>query len=72
MKARQHPNLVATQKALLSLWHRRKESDVEVDLSKPLMYVDRLRIRPPGDSQFRLPPHVDGGGLVSILMLIFN
>ncbi len=64
MKARQHPNLVAVQKALLDLWHSNGMNDV--DLTKPLMYVDRLRIRPPGDSQFRLPPHVDGGGLARI------
>lgn len=36
---------------------------VDVDLEKPAMYVDRLRMRPPGDSLFTLPPHADGGGI---------
>jgi len=27
------------------------------------MYVNRLRIRQPGDAQFALGPHVDRGGI---------
>ena len=27
------------------------------------MYVDRIRIRNPGDSLFHNPPHLDGGGV---------
>ena len=61
--ARQHPNIHMVQKALLSLWHTSGDSAVDVDLEKPLTYVDRLRIRQPNDSIFNLPPHVDGGGI---------
>ena len=63
MQARQHPNMVAVQKALLGLWHKDSENDANIDLETPLMYVDRLRIRSPGDSKFHLPPHIDGGGV---------
>ncbi len=62
MSARQHPRMSAVQKALLQLWHA-KEKGVDVDLDRPAMYIDRLRIRPPGDTKFTLPPHVDGGGV---------
>jgi hypothetical protein len=34
-----------------------------VDLTTPLSYCDRVQIRPPGDKQFALSPHVDGGGV---------
>jgi len=34
-----------------------------VDLNTPLSYCDRVQIRPPGDTQFALSPHVDGGGV---------
>ena len=48
MRARQHANMFAVQKALLGLWHKSEDKEVEVDLEKPVMYIDRLRIRPPG------------------------
>ena len=61
MRARTHPNMFATMKALLGLWHslpeEEKKEDVSVaeesamNLSQPLMYVDRLRMRPPGDTK---------------------
>lgn len=62
MRARQHPHMSMVQKALLGAW-RTSNDDVDVDLTNPAMYVDRLRMRPPGDSNFILPPHVDGGGV---------
>lgn len=33
----------------------------EIDTSQPLTYADRLRIRQPGDTNFALGPHMDGG-----------
>ncbi len=36
---------------------------MDVNLNMPVMYVDRLRMRPPGDSALTLPPHIDGGGV---------
>ena len=51
--------MVATQRALLALW---KASDEEVDLSRPVSYIDRLRVRVPG-TRTNLPPHVDSGSV---------
>ncbi|KAK4161757.1 hypothetical protein QBC43DRAFT_216932 [Cladorrhinum sp. PSN259] len=61
VRARAHPALLETQKALMSLWHASSETPVSV--KTPLMYADRLRIRQPGDAQFALGPHVDGGSV---------
>ncbi|KAF8627751.1 hypothetical protein AX17_006118 [Amanita inopinata Kibby_2008] len=60
--ARTHPGAIATQKAMLSLWHKSDPNSL-VDLTIPISYFDRLRIRQPGDSKFTLGPHVDGGSV---------
>ncbi|KAK2467413.1 hypothetical protein APHAL10511_000648 [Amanita phalloides] len=60
--ARTHPNAITTQEFLLSLWHKSDPSSF-VDLSNPISYFDRLRIRQPGDNKFALGPHVDGGSV---------
>lgn len=60
VQARTHPALIATQKALLSLWH---SSNADALLDRPISYFDRLRIRPPGPSAFTLGPHIDGGSI---------
>jgi hypothetical protein len=44
-----------------SFWHA--SPSTHIDLKENTMYVDRLRIRQPGDAQFALGPHVDGGGI---------
>ncbi|GLA53892.1 hypothetical protein AnigIFM63604_011196 [Aspergillus niger] len=62
MKARMHPNMLETQRFLMSFWHS-KNSDALVSPSHPLTYADRLRIRQPGDAGFALGPHVDGGSV---------
>ncbi|CAI4217794.1 unnamed protein product [Parascedosporium putredinis] len=63
LKARSHPNLLATQRTLMqSLWHS-SSPDAQVSLSQPLTYADRLRIRQPGDATFALGPHIDGGSV---------
>jgi hypothetical protein len=49
MRARQHANMYKVQKALLGLWHTTDAKNVDVNLEKPAMYIDRLRIRPPGE-----------------------
>ncbi|EST07683.1 Protein of unknown function DUF1479 [Kalmanozyma brasiliensis GHG001] len=64
--ARSHPNLLATCKQFLQLFHNSStETSVErtCSLEHPLNYVDRLRIRQPGDAQFALGAHIDGGGV---------
>ncbi|KAJ7312395.1 hypothetical protein DFH08DRAFT_896920 [Mycena albidolilacea] len=60
IRARTHPNILETQRALLSLWH---DGSGEVRLDTPISYFDRLRMRFPGDAKFTLGPHVDGGSI---------
>lgn len=61
---------------LNKLYHVKAEQKPEgnvldgVDLSTPLAYADRFRIRHPGVQWNAHPPHIDGGGIerwVSIL-----
>ncbi|KAI5816204.1 hypothetical protein BZA77DRAFT_313870 [Pyronema omphalodes] len=60
--ARSHPNVIATQKFLQSLWHS-SDSQASLATDIPITYADRFRIRHPGDAKFALGPHVDGGSL---------
>jgi hypothetical protein len=62
MKARLHPNVISTQISLMHLWHP-KDKEALISTSLPLTYADRIRIRQPGDNQFALGPHVDGGSV---------
>jgi hypothetical protein len=62
MRARLQPNMIATQRFLMSFWHSRA-ADAPISPVHPLTYADRLRIRQPGDAGFALGPHVDGGGV---------
>ncbi|OXG77983.1 hypothetical protein C345_06401 [Cryptococcus neoformans A2-102-5] len=61
VKARSHPSMLATQAWMNQRYHA--DPKQQVDLSIPLSYCDRVQIRPPGDTQFALSPHVDGGGV---------
>ncbi|KAK4246598.1 hypothetical protein C7999DRAFT_15298 [Corynascus novoguineensis] len=64
IRARGHPNLLTAQRVLLAgLWHTASDPLAEVSLRTPLSYADRLRIRQPGDAQFALGPHQDGGSV---------
>ncbi|KAH8824513.1 hypothetical protein DL96DRAFT_1614299 [Flagelloscypha sp. PMI_526] len=58
--ARTHPNILNTQRILMSLW---KGNSPEISLTTPISYFDRLRIRQPGDTNFTLGPHIDGGSV---------
>ncbi|KAM3074556.1 hypothetical protein ACMFMG_007986 [Clarireedia jacksonii] len=62
VKARAHPNMLAAQRFLLSLWHNASPSSM-ISLTQPITYADRVRIRQPGDSSFALGPHADGGSV---------
>ncbi|TIA91079.1 hypothetical protein E3P99_01261 [Wallemia hederae] len=61
-QARCHPALRKTQEYLLNLLHV-SDPQSEISLGTIMSYYDRLRIRKPGDSQFALGPHIDGGSL---------
>lgn len=60
MRARLHPRLLEAQRFLMSFWHDHSGT-APVSLAHPTAYADRLRMRSPGDNQFALGPHVDGG-----------
>lgn len=62
IKARAHPNVLETQKFLMSFWNKR-DRDALISTEIPVAYADRLRIRQPGDIGFALGPHVDGGSV---------
>ncbi|KAH9481804.1 Tubulin beta-2 chain [Psilocybe cubensis] len=65
VQARSHPNVLAATVWLNNLYtvsSQERASTLEgVDLSVPLTYADRFRIRKPGVSWDLHPPHVDGG-----------
>ncbi|KAI8962802.1 DUF1479-domain-containing protein [Daldinia sp. FL1419] len=62
LRARAHPNLLKVQTALMKLW-RTSNPESPISMSQPLSYADRLRIRQPGDANFALGPHIDGGSV---------
>jgi hypothetical protein len=61
IRARNNLSLLETQKRLLKLWNGNTRSNISIET--PLIYADRLRIRPPGDARFALGPHSDGGSV---------
>ncbi|KAL0567767.1 hypothetical protein V5O48_014226 [Marasmius crinis-equi] len=64
VEARSHPNMLATCAWLNNLYNTPPDANIEgVDLSTPLTYADRFRIRHPGGHWGAHPPHVDGGTL---------
>lgn len=62
IKARAHPNVLATQSFLMSFWHS-NDPNALISTEHPVSYADRLRIRQPGDAGFALGAHVDGGSV---------
>ncbi|KAG2017541.1 hypothetical protein CC2G_007041 [Coprinopsis cinerea AmutBmut pab1-1] len=66
VQARSHPNVLAATVWLNKLYHVKDEKLMEaegVDLSTPLTYADRFRIRHPNNLWPGFPPHVDGGAI---------
>ncbi|KAH8646312.1 hypothetical protein BX600DRAFT_533854 [Xylariales sp. PMI_506] len=58
---RSHPNHLALVRWINGLWHFSETSgDVSTD---PLVYVDAVRMRPPGTPFLGLGPHIDAGSL---------
>ena len=62
VEARHHPNMIFLQKSLMALWNKKAGIDDSVDLTKPLTYNDRLRMRKP-DQKSKLAAHMDSGTL---------
>lgn len=61
MNARAHPNVLKVNSWLNNLYHFKSgEKTDDVDLSCPLVYADRFRIRHPGGQWNSFPPHIDG------------
>ncbi|KAF1349441.1 DUF1479-domain-containing protein [Lizonia empirigonia] len=60
--ARGHPNMLKTQRFLMSYWHS-TNPHIPISTQHPISYADRLRMRLPGDAKFTLGPHVDGGSV---------
>jgi len=53
IKARADPRMLHAQNFLQKLWRSSKSQDT-ADLTTPMTYADRLRIRTPGDASFAL------------------
>ncbi|KAK0231117.1 hypothetical protein IW262DRAFT_1445354 [Armillaria fumosa] len=64
LEARSHPNVLVASAWLNNLYHAEPGQKPDgVDLSSPLSYADRFRIRHPGTVWTTFPPHVDGGSI---------
>ncbi|KAF4597097.1 hypothetical protein EYR40_007547 [Pleurotus pulmonarius] len=64
LAARAHPNMLAASVWFNNLFHSKSGQNIDgVDMSAPLTYADRVRIRSPGPWPGALPPHVDGATL---------
>ncbi|KAG8212919.1 hypothetical protein J3R82DRAFT_11274 [Butyriboletus roseoflavus] len=64
VQARAHPNVLKASAWLSSLYHVKSGKKLDgVDLSVPLTYADRFRIRHPGIHWSYFPPHVDSGAI---------
>jgi len=61
VRARSHPNFLKTQRFLMGFWHA--DEHAPISMNHPISYADRLRLRQPGDAQFALGPHIDGGSV---------
>ncbi|PFH48468.1 hypothetical protein AMATHDRAFT_65378 [Amanita thiersii Skay4041] len=62
VQARAHPNVLAATVWLNKLYKSGTGRTLDgVDLSTPLTYADRFRIRHPGVQWNAHPPHIDGG-----------
>lgn len=64
VEARQHANVLELGRLMNGLWHTSTGAPSEAfDPCTPVSYVDRMRMRNPGDSSFSLGAHMDGGGI---------
>ncbi|EJD02243.1 DUF1479-domain-containing protein [Fomitiporia mediterranea MF3/22] len=69
VQARAHPNVLQVSTWLNNFYHVDSKEKGEaqvlkgVEISTPLSYADRFRIRHPGVQWDAHPPHIDGGGI---------
>ena len=63
VEARQSPNLAQTRSFLNRLWNYQENGTQYFDPDRECTYVDRVRMRQPGDTSLGLSPHIDGGSI---------
>ncbi|MBC8257434.1 MAG: DUF1479 domain-containing protein [SAR324 cluster bacterium] len=63
VNARQSPNLVKVRSFLNRLWNYQENEKLHFDPDRECSYVDRVRLRRPGDTTLGLSPHIDGGSV---------
>ncbi|EJD02244.1 DUF1479-domain-containing protein [Fomitiporia mediterranea MF3/22] len=69
IQARAHPNVLQVSTWLNKFFHVNSKEKAQakilkgVEMSIPLSYADRFRIRHPGTHWNEFPPHIDGGGI---------
>ncbi|CAF3722721.1 unnamed protein product [Rotaria sp. Silwood1] len=61
IRARANPRVAEALAFANSFWHA--SPSTHISLKENIIYADRLRIRQPGDVQFALGSHVDGGSI---------
>ncbi|CAH0014415.1 unnamed protein product [Clonostachys rhizophaga] len=59
VKCRAHPNVLASQKFLMSIWSSSNHT-AAISHNYPLSYADRIRYRKSSDSSFLLRPSIEG------------
>lgn len=63
VEARQSHNLSQTRSFLNRLWNFQENGKLHFDPDRDCTYVDRVRMRQPGDTSLGLSPHIDGGSV---------
>ena len=63
VEARQSPSLDQTRSFLNRLWNFQENGIQYFDPDRECTYVDRARMRQPGDISLGLSPHIDGGSI---------
>ena len=63
VEARQSPKLAQARSFLNRLWNYQDNETLHFDPDRECTYVDRVRMRQPGDTSLGLSPHIDGGSV---------
>ncbi len=63
VRARQSKDLAQTRSFLNRFWEHQENGIQHFDPDRESTYVDRVRMRQPGDTTLGLSPHIDGGSI---------